>query len=146
MRKLPAIFLAAMSAFALLAMAATRSPKGEISRNLDIFTSIYKNLQTNYVDTIDADKSMTTAINAMLNDIDPYTEYIAEKDQNDFLTISTGEYGGIGSYIGERANQKGRSMFRSRARGVPPRGPGCVRAMCSTSSTATPSPRFTVPM
>ena len=91
-----------MSAFALLAMAATRSPKGEISRNLDIFTSIYKNLQTNYVDTIDADKSMTTAINAMLNDIDPYTEYIAEKDQNDFLTISTGEYGGIGSYIGER--------------------------------------------
>ena len=102
MRKLPAIFLAAMSAFALLAMAATRSPKGEISRNLDIFTSIYKNLQTNYVDTIDADKSMTTAINAMLNDIDPYTEYIAEKDQNDFLTISTGEYGGIGSYIGER--------------------------------------------
>ena len=116
MRKLPAIFLAAMSAFALLAMAATRSPKGEISRNLAIFTSIYKNLQTNYVDTIDADKSMTTAINAMLNDIDPYTEYIAEKDQNDFLTISTGEYGGIGSYIGERDGRVIRYRFDSRFR------------------------------
>ena len=95
MRKLPAIISAMMTAVALFAIAATRSPKGDISRNLDIFTSIYKNLQTNYVDTIDADKSMTTAINAMLNEIDPYTEYIAEKDQNDFMTISTGEYGGI---------------------------------------------------
>lgn len=102
MRKLPAIISAVMTAVALFAFAATRSPKGDISRNLDIFTSIYKNLQTNYVDTIDADKSMTTAINAMLNEIDPYTEYIAEKDQNDFMTISTGEYGGIGSFIAER--------------------------------------------
>ncbi len=45
---------------------------------------------------------MNTAIGAMLNEIDPYTEYISEADQDDFLTISTGEYGGIGSYIGER--------------------------------------------
>jgi len=102
MRKLPAITAAAMSAVTIFAWAATRSPKGDISRNLDVFTSIYKALQTNYVDSIDADKSMTTAINAMLNEIDPYTEYIPEKEQSDFLTISTGEYGGIGSYIGER--------------------------------------------
>ena len=38
----------------------------------------------------------------MLDEIDPYTEYISEADQDEFLTISTGEYGGIGSYIGER--------------------------------------------
>jgi carboxyl-terminal processing protease len=87
---------------AVAMFAATRSSKGDISRNLDIFTSIYKNLQTNYVDTIDADKSMETAINAMLDEIDPYTEYIPEREQSDFMTISTGEYGGIGSYIGER--------------------------------------------
>lgn len=91
-----------MAALALMAVAATRSSKGDISRNLDIFTSIYKALQTTYVDTIDADKSMTTAINSMLDEIDPYTEYIPENEQEDFLTISTGEYGGIGSYIGER--------------------------------------------
>ena len=102
MKKIPAILPVAALAAALVAGAATRSPKGEIARNLDTFTSIYKVLQTSYVDSIDADKSMTTAINAMLNEIDPYTEYIPEKDQTEFMTISTGEYGGIGSYIGER--------------------------------------------
>lgn len=87
---------------ATVVMGATRSSKSDITRNLDIFTSIYKALQTSYVDSIDADKSMRTAIDAMLNDIDPYTEYIAESDQDEFLTISTGEYGGIGSYINQR--------------------------------------------
>ncbi len=84
--------------------AATRSEKIAISRNLDIFNSLYKELQMFYVDTIDAEKSINTAISAMLNDIDPYTVYIPAKDQEDFLTISTGEYGGIGSYIFERNN------------------------------------------
>lgn len=99
MRRLPAILLCAalVGAFAL-----ARSPKGDVSRNLDIFTSIYKALQTNYVDSIDVDKSMSTAIAAMLDEIDPYTEYIPESEQDEFMTISTGEYGGIGSYIGER--------------------------------------------
>ncbi len=71
MRKLPVILLAAATGAAMFTVAETRSSKGEIARNLDIFTSIYKALQTNYVDTIDADKSMTTAIGAMLNEIDP---------------------------------------------------------------------------
>ncbi len=94
-----------MSAVAILvASAATRSPKQEITRNLDIFTSVYKMLQTTYVDTIDAGKSMRTAIDAMLDDIDPYTEYIAEDDRDDFITIASGEYGGIGSYIVTRGD------------------------------------------
>lgn len=102
MKKLPALCVAAMSAVAIIPFAATRSSKADISRNLDVFTSIYKELQTNYVDTIDADKSMSTAIDAMLDAVDPYTEYIPESQQDDFMVISTGEYGGIGSYIGER--------------------------------------------
>lgn len=101
MRKLP-IFILAGAAMAIVASAATRSPKNEIARNLDIFTAVYKNLQTSYVDSIDADKSITTAIEAMLDEIDPYTEYIPESEQEEFMTISTGEYGGIGSYIGSR--------------------------------------------
>lgn len=92
---------AIMLTVATVTIAATRSDKAEISRNLDIFNSIYKELQTFYVDTIDAEKSINTAISAMLNDIDPYTEYISAKDQDEFMTISTGEYGGIGSYIME---------------------------------------------
>lgn len=101
MRKLPVILLV-ISAAALIAGGATRSSKSDISRNLDTFASIYKALQTSYVDTIDADKSMNTAISAMLNEIDPYTEYIPESEQDEFLTISTGEYGGIGAYIMQR--------------------------------------------
>lgn len=101
MRKLPVI-LAGISAAAMMAGAVTRSPKNDISRNLDIFTAVYKNLQTSYVDSIDVDKSINTAIAAMLDEIDPYTEYIPESEQADFMTISTGEYGGIGSYIGTR--------------------------------------------
>ena len=77
-----------------------------IARNLDIFNSVYKELNTFYVDTIDAQKSIETAINAMLDDIDPYTEYIPAKSQDDFLVISTGQYGGIGSYIQQRTTGK----------------------------------------
>ena len=73
----------------------------KIARNLDVFNSLYKELNTFYVDTIDAEKSIETAINAMLDNIDPYTEYIPPKSQDDFLAISTGEYGGIGSIIME---------------------------------------------
>ncbi len=83
-------------------MASSKNDKAEISRNLDIFNSLYKDLQVFYVDSIDAEKSITTAINAMLGEIDPYTEYIPAKDQEAFKTMTTGEYGGIGSYILER--------------------------------------------
>ncbi|MBD5366086.1 MAG: S41 family peptidase [Bacteroides sp.] len=94
--------LAALMLTAFSAGAETRSSKRDISRSLDIFTSLFKQLQTSYVDTIDAEKSVTTAINAMLNDIDPYTNYIPESEQEDFMTIATGTYGGIGSMIMQR--------------------------------------------
>lgn len=90
-----------MFLYPVISTAAKRNNDAEISRNLDIFTSLYKELNTYYVDTINARESIETAINAMLNDIDPYTEYIPLKDQEDFMTISTGEYGGIGSIIME---------------------------------------------
>lgn len=73
-----------------------------IARNLDIFNSLFKELNAFYVDSLDVDKSMETAINAMLDDVDPYTEYIPASARADFMVISTGEYGGIGSYIYER--------------------------------------------
>jgi len=73
-----------------------------VARSLDIFNTLYKELNTFYVDTIDAQKAIENAINAMLEDIDPYTEYIPAKETDEFMTISTGEYGGIGSYLMER--------------------------------------------
>lgn len=100
MKKLT-IFAAALIILTLLSSAATRSKKNEISRNLDIFNSLYKELQTFYVDSINAEKSINIAINAMLNDIDPYTEYIPASEQEKFRTMTSGEYGGIGSVIQE---------------------------------------------
>lgn len=95
-------FAAAIIAISLIAEAASRNNKAEISRNLDIFNSLYKELQTFYVDTIDASKSINTAIDAMLDDIDPYTEYIPQDKQDAFKRMTTGEYAGIGSMIMQR--------------------------------------------
>ncbi len=77
-----------------------------VARNLDIFNKLYKELNTYYVDSIDSQKSIETAINAMLDDIDPYTEYIPASQQEDFRMLTTGEYGGIGSYIMQRKDSK----------------------------------------
>ena len=82
----------------------TRSSKADIARNLQIFNAIYKELQTQYVDTIDADATMQTAIRAMLATIDPYTEYFPADNQDEITSISSGQYAGIGSVIMKRDN------------------------------------------
>ncbi|MBQ0120759.1 MAG: S41 family peptidase [Bacteroidales bacterium] len=90
-----------------------------VARNLDIFNNIYKELTTFYVDTIDAKKSIETAINAMLDDIDPYTEYIPASEQDEFRVLATGEYGGIGSYIMNRTGDKRGVYISSPYKGSP---------------------------
>lgn len=71
----------------------------EISKNLDIFTTLLKELNTNYVDDISAGELMETGIEAMLEELDPYTVYIPESRVEDYKLITTGQYGGIGSLI-----------------------------------------------
>lgn len=105
MKKFALSFLAAITLLCVsTAIADTRSNKADISKNLNIFTSIFKELQTSYVDTIDANKTMKIAIGTMLYSIDPYTEYIPKEEQDEFMTISTGEFGGIGAYITQEKN------------------------------------------
>ena len=99
------ILLTIASAALLLASATaatTRSNKSEVARNMQIFNSIFKELQTQYVDTIDATRSMRTAIDAMLGQIDPYTEYYPADEQDQLLSISSGQYSGVGSTIQRR--------------------------------------------
>ena len=72
----------------------------EITRNLDIFASLFKEVNAYYVDEIDPEKSIRTGIDAMLSSLDPYTNYIPEEDVEDYLTLTTGEYAGIGALIG----------------------------------------------
>ena len=91
--------VAAVAAIALGSNAETRSPKSDINANLSIFNSVVKELQSNYVDTIDMEKSVQTAIAAMLSQLDPYTEYMPRKVQEEFRSLNSGEYAGIGSYI-----------------------------------------------
>ncbi|MEE3037142.1 MAG: S41 family peptidase [Bacteroidota bacterium] len=71
----------------------------EISKNLDIFSTLYKELNILYVDETDSGELMKTAIDAMLKSLDPYTTYIPESDKEDFEFMTTGQYGGIGAII-----------------------------------------------
>ncbi len=71
----------------------------EISKNLEILTSLYKELNSNYVDGANPSELMKTGIDAMLNKLDPYTVYIPESEIEDYRFMTTGEYGGIGSLI-----------------------------------------------
>ncbi|HEY0896708.1 MAG TPA: peptidase S41, partial [Sphingobacteriaceae bacterium] len=56
----------------------------EVSKNLDIFASIYKELNINYVDEVNSSHLIKTGIDAMLEDLDPYTEYVQESDIEDY--------------------------------------------------------------
>ena len=74
----------------------------EISKNIDIFTTLYKELNTFYVDEIDVGALIKTSIDAMLESLDPYTSYIPESEIEDFRFMTTGQYGGIGAMITKR--------------------------------------------
>ena len=103
MKRIFAILLGAVAATVMAGAAAqAASNKTEIKQNLNIFNSLYKELQTNYVDSIDATKSIRNAIDAMLGQIDPYTEYYPEDELDNLRVLSTGEYSGIGSVIMQR--------------------------------------------
>jgi carboxyl-terminal processing protease len=71
----------------------------EIVKNLDIYCTLFRELNMFYVDETSPEDLVTTSINSMLNSLDPYTTYIPEKDLDDFNFQTTGEYGGIGSVI-----------------------------------------------
>ncbi len=71
----------------------------EISKNLDIFNSIYNEINKSYVDDTKPGQLMKTGIDAMLNSLDPYTVYYTENDIEDYKFLNTGEYGGIGTAV-----------------------------------------------
>ncbi len=71
----------------------------KIAKNLDVFNSLFKELDMFYVDTLDAEKVIGVGIDAMLSQIDPYTEYYPEKKQDELKMLTKGQYAGIGSII-----------------------------------------------
>ena len=73
----------------------------EISKNLDIFNAVYRELNAIYVDGTQPGKLMKVGIDAMLESLDPYTVYYSENDVEDFRYMTTGEYGGIGATVND---------------------------------------------
>ena len=89
-----------MMLFAMTTMAQNSSDHNfKVAKNLDVFNSIYKNLDLMYVDTLDADEVIGTAIKAMLGSLDPYTEYYPEEKKSKMKEMLTGKYAGIGAII-----------------------------------------------
>ena len=76
----------------------------EVAKHLDIFNQVYKNLELLYVDTLNPKETIGTGINAMLRNLDPYTEYYAQEDTKNLRMMLTGKYAGIGALI--RKHQK----------------------------------------
>lgn len=74
----------------------------EVSKNLDIFNSIVKEMELFYVDSVDVEKQVRKGVDAMLGSLDPYTEYYPEQEMDVLKLMTTGEYGGIGSIISQR--------------------------------------------
>src|SRR5215212_2465561 len=99
------LVIAAIALVAFVPIAFTTSPSYfEITKNLDIFTTLYKELNTYYVDTLNPEKLMHSGISEMLESLDPYTDYIPEEDMDDYRQQTTGKYGGIGAVIGTRGD------------------------------------------
>lgn len=71
----------------------------EVVKNLDVFNSIYKELDMFYVDSLEAQKAIRVGIDAMLSELDPYTVYYPEDDMDELEMMTKGKYGGIGSII-----------------------------------------------
>jgi carboxyl-terminal processing protease len=76
----------------------------ELSKNLDIFATLLRELNTYYVDDIKPGDLIKKGIDEMLNTLDPYTEFYAESDIEDYRMMVTGQYGGIGSLIRQKGD------------------------------------------
>ncbi|MDE6296531.1 MAG: S41 family peptidase, partial [Muribaculaceae bacterium] len=99
-----------------MGVSARQSHEAALSRNLNTFNAIVKELDMNYVDSLKPEESLRKAINAMLSTIDPYTEYYDTEDQEQLQRMTTGEFGGIGSYIMQR---DGKSYISAPMEGSP---------------------------
>lgn len=77
----------------------------DIAKNLDIFATLYKEVNTYYVDEVDPNALIKEGIDKMLESLDPYTNYIPEDEIEDFRTMTTGQYAGIGTVIGKRKDK-----------------------------------------
>jgi carboxyl-terminal processing protease len=98
MRRIRKVHFALMALVLLCVLAFSPADRYfEIAKNIDIFASLFKEVNKLYVDDISPTKIAHTGIDQMLNSLDPYTNYISEDQVEDYRTQNTGQYGGIGA-------------------------------------------------
>lgn len=107
-----------LTLFALTAVIAVAQKSADMAagRGLSTFGAIVKELELNYVDTINQERAFNEAIDAMLATVDPYTVYYPQEDREDINTMTTGEYGGIGALL---LNRDGGSYISEPMEGSP---------------------------
>lgn len=103
-KKIAAGFLGLLLIFTQTIASAQVKSDFEIAKNLDIFATLYRTLNANYVDDLKHGKLFETAIESMLESLDPYTNYIPETQREDYMFMTTGQYGGIGAVIQQRGD------------------------------------------
>ena len=84
----------------VLGMAATQNPNNrhfEILKNLEIFSNLYREINTSYVDDVDPATLMRTGVDAMMESLDPFTNYISETEIEGYRFMTEGKYNGIGA-------------------------------------------------
>lgn len=91
--------LLSCSAGSLLAQQNSRRGDFDAGKNLEIFFNVYKNVNIEYVDSVDTRKLIEAGIDKMLSTLDPYTEYFNEEDMKEFRVHTTGLYGGVGALV-----------------------------------------------
>lgn len=101
MKKYRKYLLAIALPLSLALSIAASSSFFEISKNIDLFVSVYKKVDELYVDEVDHSRIMRKGIDAMLSELDPYTVFYSESQVEDFRFQQTGKYGGIGARIGK---------------------------------------------
>ena len=115
--KKAAIVIVGIFAFVLSFYSFKQDDKNfQIAKNLDIYYTLFRELNLFYVDDIEPTKLVKTSIDKMLESLDPYTNFIPEDDVEDFRFMTTGEYAGIGALI---SKQKGKILIAEPYEGFP---------------------------
>lgn len=93
------VLLTTLLGLTLLVGSSFKSDFFEIAKQIEIFTTLFKELNMNYVDETNPAALMDTAIKNMLNDLDPYTKFLNEQDVEEYKIKNAGEYSGIGAIV-----------------------------------------------
>ena len=116
--RLKYFFLLILFALSVNSWGEEKNSNFTVTRNLDTFTAIYKQLDMMYVDTLDADVTVRQGINAMLRSLDPYTEYYPASEMKNLKQMLTGKYAGIGALI-KKDLKTGNTVIDEHYEGMP---------------------------